>query len=176
MQTKTRKLFARKLAFPKAVVILGLSTGIAVVGFTSSGTAQVNLGLESQQCVMNGVQRWSRDISVGNELRTSALRISTHPRAGGRRSQMTCNLRSASTRPFTTLQLDLGLPDDEYRAATVFVFLDGNLVRTEQLQPGMSKQLALDVRSSRNVSIEATGESSYGMYPYLYILNATLVQ
>jgi len=171
------KVLARCLASSKVTLASGLlSTGMAGLVLTEPATAQVNLALASQQCVMDGVQRWSRDISVGNELRTSTLRISTHPRVGNRLSRMTCSLGSNSESQFTTLQLDFGLPDNEYRAATVFVFLDGTLVRTEQLQPGSSRQLSLDVRSSRNVSIQAEGESSYGMYPYLYILNATLTQ
>ncbi|MBD3886885.1 hypothetical protein IFO70_35225 [Phormidium tenue FACHB-886] len=171
------QLFDHSSVSLKVILALGfLAPGMAVTGFTESVIAQVDSALASQQCVMNGVRQWSRDISVGNELRTSTLRISTHPRAGNRRSQITCSLGSASTSQFSTLQLEVGLPDQEYRAATVLVFLDGELVKTEQLQPGTSKQLSLNVRSSNNVSIEAEGESSYGMYPYLYILNATLTQ
>lgn len=69
---------------------------------------------------MNRSQRFTRNISVGRELQSGLFRISAHPQAGGRRSQMTCSLNSTDAKRFKTLQLSFGLPDREYRAATIF--------------------------------------------------------
>lgn len=164
------------LPLPSINLALGLLILATTLDTTKPLVAQSTLPLSAQQCEMNNAQRFTRKISVGRELRSSLFRINAGPLAGGRRSQMTCSLNSTDAQRFKTLQLSFGLPDREYRAVTVFVFLDGQLVSTEQLQPGTLKQLALNVRSRRNVAIEVEGESSYRMYPYVYILNAALVQ
>ncbi|MBN3940277.1 MAG: hypothetical protein V7L21_13040 [Nostoc sp.] len=140
------------------------------------------VSLMSRDCVDTGGRHWnkiSQDVSVGRELYTAMLYMSSHYIDGfpNFTSAFTCKIRNAGKGPTPkTLKLVFGRSDADKAPADpiVSVFLKGNKAGQIIVPAGEVKTVILDVANVNSVALETACSSASENCPTVYFLEASL--
>jgi len=124
--------------------------------FTQVVYAQRPIFLLDNQCINTGPGNWgrqSKDVSVGREIYTSLMTMSSW--GPNDSASMTCKIQASSS---ATLALKFGMRDNDIGSSPsiVDVYVDGNHKGRQTVSPGKVSFLPVDVSNGKSLAVETT--------------------
>ncbi len=157
----------------KIMVATLLLFTLTAVSQTAQAQRLQPTSLLNAKCVdsgAGGVRVEDQDVAIGRSVYTSMF----HLGSGNRSASLTCKIKpNRSQQPvFQTLNLGFGMRDNDQSSPPVAVniYVDGRQVVNQTVRPTERAELAVDVGTVSNVTIEAacSSQSQYCDRVYFY--------